>query len=166
MTPPHRAGALVRLAAVALSLALLASPAVAQMPDLSQMNGRSLPAPDAPVGSATVRVMRETLGNNVVGQEVTLTDANGVSIGTRKTDDAGRATFEGLRPGTAYTAVAVVSGERLVVAAVHAAAVGWRARGAGRRAGRGRRPSDWRTARGRGETGRRPAASRSARSPG
>ncbi len=114
MTPPHRAGALVRLAAVALSLALLASPAVAQMPDLSQMNGRSLPAPDAPVGSATVRVMRETLGNNVVGQEVTLNDANGVSIGTRKTDDAGRATFEGLRPGTAYTAVAVVSGERLV----------------------------------------------------
>ena len=43
------------------------------------MNGRSLPAPDAPVGSATVRVMRETLGNNVVGQEVTLTDANGVT---------------------------------------------------------------------------------------
>ena len=124
------------------------------MPDLSQMNGRSLPAPDAPVGSATVRVMRETLGNNVVGQEVTLTDANGVSIGTRKTDDAGRATFEGLRPGTAYTAVAVVSGERLVsqpftqppsggVRVVLVAGLG--AAGA---------PPSWRTARGRGETGR------------
>ena len=114
MPPPRRVGMLARLIAVAVAGVLLASPAAAQMPDLSQMNGRSLPAPDAPVGSATVRVMRETLGNNVVGQEVTLTDANGVSIGTRKTDDAGRATFEGLRPGTSYTAVAVVSGERLV----------------------------------------------------
>ena len=84
------------------------------MPDLSQMNGLSLPAPDAPAGSATVRVMRQTLGNNVVGQEVTLTDANGATVATRKTDDAGRAAFDGLRPGTAYTAVAVVSGERLV----------------------------------------------------
>ena len=118
MTSHHRGGVLVGLIGVAVAVAvtglLLASPAAAQMPDLSQMNGRSLPAPDAPVGSATVRVMRETLGNNVVGQEVTLADANGVSIGTRKTDDAGRATFEGLRPGTSYTAVAVVSGERLV----------------------------------------------------
>jgi hypothetical protein len=84
------------------------------MPDLSQMNGRSLPAPDAPVGSATVRVMRQTLGNNVVGQEVTLTDAAGVTVGTSTTDDGGRAAFERLRPGTTYTAVAVVSGERLV----------------------------------------------------
>jgi hypothetical protein len=103
-----------RLAALALSAALLASPAAAQMPDLSQMNGRSLPAPDAPAGSATVRVMRQTLGNNVVGQEVTLTDAGGATIGTGKTDDGGRATFDGLRPGAAYTAVAVVAGERLV----------------------------------------------------
>ena len=98
-----------------LSVALLASPAAAQMPDLSQMNGRSLPAPDAPAGSATVRVMRETLGNNVVGQEVTLTDANGVDASARaRPTTAGRATFDGLRPGTPYTAVAVVVGERLV----------------------------------------------------
>jgi hypothetical protein len=99
-----------------LALLLLGTPApaAAQMPDLSQMNGRSLPAPDAPVGSATVRVMRQTLGNNVVGQEVTLTDAAGVTIGTRKTDDGGRAAFERLRPGTTYTALAVVAGERLV----------------------------------------------------
>jgi hypothetical protein len=119
MTTSHRrVGVLVRLIGVAVAAAvtgaLLAPPAAAQMPDLSQMNGRSLPAPDAPAGSASVRVMRETLGNNVVGQEVTLTDANGVTVGTRKTDDAGRATFDGLRPGYSYTAVAVVSGERLV----------------------------------------------------
>ena len=114
MRTPIRAGTLIALIGVALSATLLASPVAAQMPDLSQMNGRSLPAPDAPVGSATVRVMRQTLGNNVVGQEVTLTDASGATVATRKTDDGGRASFDGLRPGTAYTAVAVVSGERLV----------------------------------------------------
>ncbi len=104
----------LRCVVLALTLAGLPATAAAQMPDLSQMHGRSLPAPDAPVGSATVRVMRETLGNNVVGQEVTLTDAAGVTIGTRATDGDGRAAFERLRPGTTYTAVAVVAGERLV----------------------------------------------------
>jgi len=113
MRPPtSRAGARAVLIGVALS-ALLLAPVAAQMPDLSQMNGRSLPAPDAPSGSATVRVMRQTLGNNVVGQEVTLTDASGATIATRKTDDGGRASFEGLRPGTTYRAVAVVAGEKL-----------------------------------------------------
>jgi hypothetical protein len=105
---------LAAVLATAVALLLAPAPAAAQMPDLSQMNGRSLPAPDAPAGSASVRVMRQTLGNNVVGQEVTLTDAAGATIGTRTTDDQGRATFEGLRPGMAYTATAVVSGERLV----------------------------------------------------
>jgi hypothetical protein len=95
-------------------LFLSPTPASGQMPDLSQMNGRSLPAPDAPVGSATIRVMRQTLGNNVVGQAVTLTDGAGATIGPRTTDEGGRAAFEGLRPGATYTAVAVVDGERLV----------------------------------------------------
>lgn len=99
---------------LALALAALPGRAAAQMPDLSQMNGRSLPAPDAPVGSATVRVMRQTIGNNVVGQAVTLTDGGGATIGPRTTDDGGRAAFDGLRPGTTYTALAVVDGERLV----------------------------------------------------
>jgi hypothetical protein len=103
------------LVAAALALdAVLAGPAArAQMPDPSQMAGRSLPAPEAPVGTTSVRVMRQTIGNNVVGQEVTLADASGATIGTRTTDDAGRATFDGLRPGTTYRAIAVVSGERL-----------------------------------------------------
>ncbi|MEO5821019.1 MAG: hypothetical protein ABIT71_10960 [Vicinamibacteraceae bacterium] len=113
MSLPRRCASLASLCGLVLTLALGPAPAEAQMPDLSQMNGRSLPAPDAPAGSTSVRVMRQTLGNNVVGQEVTLTDASGATIGTRKTDDGGRATFTGLRPGTAYTAVAVVSGERL-----------------------------------------------------
>lgn len=107
-----RSGASVALV-VAAALTLTASTASAQMPDLSQMNGRSLPAPDAAVGSASVRVMRQTLGNNVVGQSVTLAGADGTAVGTRTTDDGGRATFEGLRPGTSYIATAVVDGERL-----------------------------------------------------
>jgi len=65
-TARHGVGPLLRLLAIAVLAALLATPAAAQMPDLSQMNGRSLPAPDAPSGSATVRVMRETLGNNLL----------------------------------------------------------------------------------------------------
>jgi hypothetical protein len=92
---------------------LLATVPAAAQPDLSQMTGRSLPAPDAPVGTTSVRVMRQTLGNNVVGQDVTLVDAAGAAVATRRTDDGGRATFDGLRPGAAYRAVAVVSGERL-----------------------------------------------------
>ena len=108
------AGFAPRLLALLGVLCLSAAPAAAQMPDLSQMNGRSLPAPDAPVGTATVRVMRQTIGNNVVGQAVTLTDGAGATIGPRSTDDGGRAAFDGLRPGTTYTAVAVVDGERLV----------------------------------------------------
>ncbi len=107
-----------------LALVLAATPAAAQMPDLSQMNGRSLPAPDAPVGSATVRVMRQTLGNNVVGQEVTLTDAAGAAIGTRATDDGGRATFDGLRPGTDVHGRRNRLGRAADLAAVHAAGVG------------------------------------------
>ena len=103
-------------AACALSalVVLLGMPiASAQMPDPAQMHGRSLPAPEAPAGTATVRVMRQTIGNNVPGQAVTLLDAAGATVATRTTDDAGRASFDRLRPGTAYTAVAEVAGERL-----------------------------------------------------
>jgi hypothetical protein len=91
----------------------LCVPAAAQMPDPSLMNGRSLPAPDAAVGTTTVRVMKERIGNNVVGQDVSLVDGAGATIATRKTDDGGRATFDALRAGVTYHAVAVVAGERL-----------------------------------------------------
>jgi len=102
----------VRCFVIALLMAV-AAPAAAQMPDLSQMNGRSLPAPDAPVGTATVRLMKQTFGNNVVGQDVTLVDERGTTLGPRKTDESGRASFDGLRVGYTYHAVAVVDGERL-----------------------------------------------------
>jgi hypothetical protein len=110
----HRTGSGSRSRAGFMLLALLlAVPAAAQMPDLSQMNGRSLPAPDAAVGTATVRVMKQTFGNNAVGEDVTLVDGRGTTIGPRKTDDAGRASFDGLRVGETYRAIVVVAGERL-----------------------------------------------------
>ena len=103
------------------------------------MNGRSLPAPDAPVGSATVRVMRETLGNNVVGQEVTLTDANGVTHRHAQDGRRGPRDVRGPQAGHRVHRRCRRLGRAARLAAVHAAAVGRRARRAGRRAGRGRR---------------------------
>ncbi|OFW01734.1 MAG: hypothetical protein A3I61_15190 [Acidobacteria bacterium RIFCSPLOWO2_02_FULL_68_18] len=60
----------------------------------------------------TVRLVREQLGSNVVGQEVQLT-ADGTPR-TAKTDDQGRATFEGVPGGVAGRARATVGGEELV----------------------------------------------------
>ena len=106
-------GAVLRASFGICGLCALSVPVLAQMPDPSVMNGRSLPAPDAPAGTTTVRLMRERIGNNVPGQDVSLVDASGATIGPRKTHDGGRATFEGLRPGTTYRAVAIVAGEKL-----------------------------------------------------
>ena len=50
----------------------------AQMPDLRQMNGMALPSPDLPDGAVSVRVVKQTLGNNVVGTTVTVA-GDGVS---------------------------------------------------------------------------------------
>lgn len=84
----------------------------AQMPDPALMHGRAIPAADLPPGTVTVRVVREALANNVVGQEVQLT-ADGTPR-TAKTDDQGRATFTGVPGGVAGRARATVNGEELV----------------------------------------------------
>ena len=54
---------------VVLVLALTAQ----QMPDPSLINGKALPAPELPDATITVRVVRESIGNNISGQQVTLT---------------------------------------------------------------------------------------------
>ena len=54
------------------------------MPDPSLIHGRALPAPELPAGTVTVRVVREAIGNNVVGQEVRLTVAG--NLRTAQTD--------------------------------------------------------------------------------
>src|SRR5687767_16020017 len=81
------------------------------MPDPKAMSGIPLPVPDLPAGTVTARVIRGALTNPLSGETVQLTGA-GVSQ-SAKTDEAGRATFSGLKPGVRVKAVAVVSGERI-----------------------------------------------------
>lgn len=85
-------------------------PPGAQMPDPKQMSGVPLPASDIPAGTVTVRVVRGALSNLVVGQVVELV---GEVTASGRTNDAGRAAFMGLKPGTRVKAVTVVDGERL-----------------------------------------------------
>jgi hypothetical protein len=83
----------------------------AQMPDPKAMSGMPLPVPDVPVGTVTARVIRGALTNPLPGQTVELAGP-GVSK-TAQTDNAGRATFSGLAPGTRVKAAVVVNGERI-----------------------------------------------------
>ncbi|HEU4934977.1 MAG TPA: hypothetical protein VFT39_00890 [Vicinamibacterales bacterium] len=83
----------------------------AQMPDARQMSGVPLPVADLPPGTVTVRVVRGAMTNVVPGQLVELT--GGPSTVSAKTNDAGRAEFSGLQPGTRVRASTTVNGERL-----------------------------------------------------
>lgn len=107
---------------IVLCLLLLALPAGAlaqapfagqggQMPDPKQMSGIPLPVPDVPVGTVTVRVIRGQLTNPLPGQTVELTVAG--ERKTAQTDDAGRATFNGLPTGARAKAAVTVGGERI-----------------------------------------------------
>lgn len=106
--------------ALALAAALLIAapstlqaqpPAGVQMPDARQMSGVPLPVADLAPGTVTVRVVRGTMANVIAGQTVEL--AGGSSPLSAKTNDAGRAEFTGLTPGTRVRASATVNGERL-----------------------------------------------------
>ncbi|MBY0494644.1 MAG: hypothetical protein K2Y23_10545 [Cyanobacteria bacterium] len=81
------------------------------MPDPSAIAGTPLPAPELPDRTVTVRVVRERMGNNIAGQEVTLTV--GTTTRTGKTDAQGRAQFDGLTVGTPVQATTTVDGETL-----------------------------------------------------
>jgi hypothetical protein len=81
------------------------------MPDPSAIAGTPLPAPELPARTVTVRVVRERMGNNVAGQDVTLTV--GTDKRTVKTDAQGRAQFDGLSVGATVQATTVVDGETL-----------------------------------------------------
>jgi hypothetical protein len=100
------------LAAVAI-LGLAVAPATAQvnMPDPSEIHGKAIPAPELPDGTVTVRVVRESIGNNITGQDVSLTSEGRTR--TVKTDDQGRAQFTNLPTGAPATATAAVNGEQL-----------------------------------------------------
>jgi hypothetical protein len=90
-----------------------ASPALAQinMPDPAQIAGRAIPAPELPDGTVSVRLVRESIGNNITGHEV-IVSAAGVTR-TASTDASGRAQIVGLPAGASATAEAIVDGERL-----------------------------------------------------
>lgn len=81
------------------------------MPDPSAIAGTPLPAPELPPGTVTVRVVRERMGNNIAGQDVTLTV--GGARRTMKTDEQGRAQFDKLPDGALVQATTVVDGETL-----------------------------------------------------
>lgn len=102
----------LRLAAIALLLVpAAAAPAIAQMPDARQMSGIPMPSPDVPAGSIVVRLVRGDISNNITNHPIEL-QVGGRTL-TSKTDEAGRATFSGLAPGSDAHAFAVVDGERI-----------------------------------------------------
>jgi hypothetical protein len=82
-----------------------------QMPDPRQMSGIPRPVDDLPARSVSVRLIRGDLSNNIADHPVEL-QVNG-KVQTARTDEAGRAQFDGLPPGATLKAVAVVDGERL-----------------------------------------------------
>ena len=84
----------------------------AQMPDPALMNGRAIPAAELSTGTVTVRVWRQTVGNNVPDQTVRVTVAGQTHEAT--TDAEGRAEFPDLPPGAQGTAEVTVDGEKLV----------------------------------------------------
>jgi hypothetical protein len=100
------------LFAIGYSL-FLASGASAQvnMPDPSAIHGTPLPAPELADRTVTVRVVRERMGNNIAGQAVTL--KAGAATLNGKTDEQGRAQFDGLTAGTVVQATTIVDGETL-----------------------------------------------------
>jgi hypothetical protein len=87
------------------------APVDAQMPDPKQMSGVPLPVTDLQPGTVMVRVIRGALSNIVTGHPVEL--IVGERQLTAKTNDAGRAEFTGLKPGTRVKAVTTVDGERI-----------------------------------------------------
>jgi hypothetical protein len=109
----HRLHLLIWAAAVLTIVAAIAERPAAQvaMPDASQMSGMPLPAGELPVGTISVRVFRERVGNNVTGQSVSVT-ANGQTK-TATTDAQGRAEFPGFAPGDVVVATTTVDGEIL-----------------------------------------------------
>ena len=82
------------------------------MPDPALIHGKAIPAGELPAGTVTVRVVREAIGNNIAGQEITL--RSGATVRTAKTDDQGRATFDNLETGVEARAETTVNGEALV----------------------------------------------------
>jgi len=81
------------------------------MPDPRAMSGIPRPVTDLPDGSISVRVIRGELSNNIPNQPVQL--RVGDKVLTAKTDEAGRAQFDKVTPGSTVKASTDVAGEHL-----------------------------------------------------
>ena len=90
---------------------LIASPALAQLPNPKQMSGQVLPDPDWPNGTATVPVIRGNFDKNLAGQSVEFA-INGTKRAVT-TNSEGRAEVAGLAAGTKLRARVTVDGELL-----------------------------------------------------
>jgi hypothetical protein len=82
-----------------------------QMPDAKEMSGIPRPVEDLPNGAISVRLIRGSLSNNITNFPVEL--HAGGKVLTVKTDDAGRAQFNDVPPGSTVRAIAEVDGEHL-----------------------------------------------------
>ena len=86
------------------------------MPDLRVMNGKPLPDRGLAAGTVTVRVARKMPVNAVAGAEVTALVKNpggDLKKRTAKTDDRGRAIFDGVGAGNEFQAEVMVDGETI-----------------------------------------------------
>jgi hypothetical protein len=102
---------LKRCGCILLVLLGAVSASAQQMPDPSLIHGKALPAPELPDGTITVRVVRESIGNDIPNQQVSLT-ASGRTR-TANTDGQGRAQFTNLPVGQEGRAAATVDGEAM-----------------------------------------------------
>lgn len=107
-TPP---ASVLAVFAVAVMLAGGGVSHAQDMPDPSMIHGKALPAGELAVGTVTVRVVKEAIGNDIPGQTVRLSVSG--STRTATTDQAGRAEFTGLPAGAGVRAEATVGGETL-----------------------------------------------------
>lgn len=104
-------GGSTRQVVVTTLLVCLAAVWMAAQPDPRQMSGIPRPDPSLPDGAITVRVIRGSFANNVVGHPVELRAGDRVS--TVDTDAEGRATFSSLSPGEQVTVATTLDGSAL-----------------------------------------------------
>ena len=104
-------GGLTGRVCTSVLLVCLAAAGLRAQPDPRAMSG--IPRPDANLqdGSITVRVLRGTFANNVVGHPVEL--LAGDTVSRADTDAEGRATFTSLSPGAQVRVVTTLDGVRL-----------------------------------------------------
>lgn len=90
------------------------------MPNLGAVNGRPLPDSGMAAGTVSVRVVRKMPSNPAAGVEVTalIKNAGGdMRKRTARTDEGGRAVFEGMSGGDEFRAEVTVDGEKIATQA-------------------------------------------------